>query len=200
VQRTFAGLLLGGLLVFAAPEMAEADWHFTPLGGFTFLGDTSIAHPADAASKVHWHFGGAVALIGDGPIGIEGVVMYTPSFFGPIDEQNPPLVNASHAFALMGNVVLATPRTWNEYGLRPFVSGGIGLHRASVTDLQGPLVTENLVGFNIGGGAIGFITERTGLRFDLRHFSTLRRPDQNISFGPVRLSYWTGSVGVVFRY
>jgi hypothetical protein len=197
VERTFPGFLLCCLMVFATPEVAEAEWHFTPLGGLTFLGDTSIVDLEDATDKVHWHLGGAVTLIGAGPLGVEGVVMYTPSFFEQEDQQD---VTDSHAFALMGNLVLAAPRTWNQYGLRPFASGGIGLHRASVTDLEGPLVRENLVGFNVGGGAIGFITQRTGLRFDLRHFSTLRRPDQNISFGRVRLSYWTGSVGVVFRY
>jgi hypothetical protein len=201
VARTLPGLLLCGLLVFGTPEIVEAEWHFTPLGGLTFLGDTSIAEPElGATGKIHWNFGGAVTLLGAGSIGLEGLAVYTSGFFDR-EDASPSLVTSSHAFALMGNVVVAAPRAWNAEGLRPFLSGGVGLHRASVSDVFNALpVTENLLGFNVGGGATGFITERTGLRFDLRHFSTLRRPDQNISFGRVRLSYWTGSVGVVFRY
>jgi hypothetical protein len=58
-----------------------------------------------------------------------------------------------------------------------------------------------LLGYNVGGGAVGFLTERTGLRFDLRYFSNLKPVDDpDIALGRVQLSYWLGSVGVVFRF
>ncbi len=102
----------------------------------------------------------------------------------------------------MGNVVLTTPRSWNEYGLRPFVSGGIGLLHATATDaLEFTPVNTNLLGYNVGGGAVGFLNERAGLRFDLRYFSNLKPSDDpEIAIGRVHLSYWTGSVGVVLKY
>ena len=80
----------------------------------------------------------------------------------------------------MGNVVLTTPRSWNEYGLRPFVSGGIGLLYASTSAAEAVdvlPVNARLLGYNVGGGAVGFLNERTGLRFDLRYFSNLRPTD-----------------------
>ena len=38
-------------------------------------------------------------------------------------------------------------------------------------------VEAKLLGYNVGGGAVGFLTERTGLRFDLRYFSNLKPTD-----------------------
>jgi hypothetical protein len=125
-------------------------------------------------------------------------VVYTPRFFQGEDSS---LVTNGRALALMGNVVLTVPRSWSEYGLRPFASGGIGLLRASVSVPGAFTVRENLLGYNVGGGAVGFLTERTGLRFDLRYFSNLKPSDAaGVSLGRVRLSYWTGTVGVVIRY
>ena len=57
-----------------------------------------------------------------------------------------------------------------------------------------------MAGFNVGGGAIGFLTKRTGVRFDLRYSSTLRGTDQGLmAIGPARLHYLSASVGVVMR-
>ena len=67
-------------------------------------------------------------LIGRGPIGVEGLLMITPHFF---ESTAVSALTTSRVYALMGNVVLATPLRWNEYGLRPFISGGLGLLHAS---------------------------------------------------------------------
>jgi hypothetical protein len=209
------------VLLFALwPSPASADWHLTPFLGLTFRGDTTLLDSENAASchpnevldrpvecTTHWHFGGSVALIGAGPIGVEGLVVWTPGFFQQddppsIDGLPPPDVVSSRTLALMGNVVVTTPRSWNEYGLRPFFSGGIGLLHASAKDaLELQPVDTKLWGYNVGGGAVGFLTDRTGLRFDLRYFSNLRPSDDpDIALRRVHLSYWTASVGVVFRY
>lgn len=194
-------LLVSGLL----PRPAAAEWHLTPLFGFTFKGDTTLINETvefvSAASKVHWNFGGAATLIGAGPLGVEALFLYTPGFL----QQDLGVIRSSRTIGLMGNVVLAAPRGWNEYGLRPFVSGGLGLLRTSAEDLNevdlfGKPV--NLLGFDIGGGAVGFITDRTGVRFDLRYFRHVR-PGEELtgnSFGPVELSYWNASIGFVIRY
>ena len=188
-----------GILIAAVPVETRAEWQFAPFIGLTFNGETSLADLEGGTEKVHWNFGGSVTVIGSWPIGVEGLFTYTPQFF---NGEDPNIFESSHALALMGNVVLAAPRSWNEYGLRPFVSGGIGLLSVSVTDVLGVLTfRENLLGYNLGGGAVGFITERTGLRFDLRYYSNLKPSDESgVSIGRVRLSYWTGSVGVVIRY
>jgi hypothetical protein len=195
-----------GILATGVPSVASAEWHLTPLLGLTFQGDTNIFDPQNAVGNVHWNFGGALTVLGAGPLGVEALVVYTPSFFQADQEEGddvPPVtITGSRSVVIMGNVVLAAPRSWNEYGLRPFLSGGLGLLHASASDARDLLpVRTNLLGYNIGGGAVGFLTARTGLRFDLRYFSNLMEPDDpEIAIGPVQLSYWTASVGVVFRY
>jgi len=194
-----------GILTMSVPAAATAEWHLTPFLGLTFQGDTSIFDPRKAAGNAHWTFGGSVTFIGGGPVGVEGLLVYAPGFFEgepPPGINDPPNIIDSRSLALMGNVVLATPRKWTEYGLRPFVSGGIGLLHTSATDELGLVpVRTNLLGYNVGGGAVGFLTARTGLRFDLRYFGTLKKiNDPPIAIFPVYLSYWTGTVGVVFRY
>ena len=201
-------LTLIGVLALFVPGTANADWQLTPFLGLTFKGDTTLLDFETATGEEHWTFGGAVALVGSGPIGAEGLFSYTPGFF---QREDPPLIDGvvppdiieSRTFALMGNLLLTIPRSWNEYGLRPFVSGGIGLLSATATDAQRFLPVEaKLLGYNVGGGAVGFLTDRVGLRFDLRYFSNLKPSDdpELIATGRVHLSYWTGSVGVVFRY
>jgi hypothetical protein len=190
-------LALSGFLILASAAPAHAEWHFTPMAGLTALGSTTIFDPELATDKRHWNLGGAVSLLGPSLFGAEVITTWTPGFFeaGDLD-----FVASSRALSLMANVVLTTPRRWTEYSLRPFVSGGFGLmHIAKEDDGIFP-VDLNLAGFNVGGGAVGFFSERTGVRFDVRYHSTLRETDQGpIAFGPVRFRYLTASVGIVFR-
>jgi hypothetical protein len=194
-------LALFCVFLFAAPQVASAEWHFTPLVGLTFKGKTSgVSDWENATTNVHKQFGGAVTAISAGTVGFEGLFLDTPKFFkgkgGAVD-----LVDESGSIALMGNVVVTAPRRWTEYTLRPFFSGGFGLMRVVDVDKARVAPTrENLAGFNIGGGAIGFFTRRTGVRFDLRYFRTLRPVEEKpISINSVRVRYMTLSVGVVFR-
>jgi hypothetical protein len=208
VRTPLAIALAVGGLIAGSPPPAAADWHLTPFLGLTFQGQTTLLDSESAVGKAHWHFGGAAGIVGSGIVGAEGLIVYTPGFF---QQDNPPAIGGvpapdvieSRSLAIMGNIVLTTPRRWNEYGLRPFVSGGIGLLRASAKDSFDILpVSTNLLGYNIGGGAVGFLTERAGLRFDLRYFSNLKpsNSDEGIAIGRVQLRYWTASAGVVFKY
>lgn len=192
-------LALCAFLVLASPSPARAEWQLTPMVGLTMLGSTTIVDPELGTENRHWNFGGAVSLLSSGLLGAEVITTWTPGFFqtGDLD-----LIATGRTVSLMANVVLTTPRRWTEYSLRPFVSGGFGLMHVRKVDKPEGLfpVNLNLGGFNIGGGAVGFLTNRTGLRFDVRYHSTLREVDKGpIAFGPVRLRYLTASVGVVFR-
>jgi Outer membrane protein beta-barrel domain len=185
------------IAVSAAP--ARADWQFAPFFGYTFNGSTTLVDLEDGATKVHWSVGGSATLIGPGPVGVEGLFLLVPHFFEAGDV---PALATSRTYALMGNVVLAAPRAWNEYGLRPFLSGGVGLMHASqqTTVPQALPLSKTLFAYNVGGGATGLVTDHLGLRFDLRLYSSLSRTEETVGFGPARLRYWTGTVGVVFRY
>jgi opacity protein-like surface antigen len=211
VRRSLRILTILGILIAGLPSVAAADWALAPFIGRTFKGNTTLIDHEGGVPNGHWHFGAAVSMLGPGPFGIEGIFVNTLGFF---EQENPsttngvPAVNIvkSRSIALMGNGVLAMPQRRTEYGLRPFVSGGIGLLHASATDFEDLTpVRTNLLGYNIGGGAIGYFTDRAGLRFDLRYFGTLKereaRPDEPMSVGPViSLRYWTAGVGFVFRY
>jgi hypothetical protein len=209
VIRAIRVLVLCGLLIAVRPVPATAEWQFAPFVGFTFGGDTNLN--LTALVKRHWNFGGAVRLVGAGPFGLESVFVYIPGVFEtprPDPLSDVPYSNAiteSHSLALMGNVVLTTPRAWNQYGLRPYISGGLGMLRASHNDPFTP-ARANLPAYNVGGGAVGLLTDKVGLRFDLRFLRTLppgeeEGPLQRTEDGRnVHLHYWTGTVGVVFKY
>ena len=169
------------------------------MAGFTFSGNTSLFDLEDATGKRHGHLGGGVSLLGSGILGAEVISLWTPGFFESDDVD---LLDSSRTVSLMANVVITAPRRWTEYSLRPFISGGFGLMHAHTSSTENVLpINLNTVGMNIGGGAIGFLSDRTGLRFDLRYHSTLNRPDDDDvpSIGPVHLRYVTASVGIVFR-
>jgi hypothetical protein len=206
--RLFAIAFAWGVCVLAAPSPAAAEWHITPMIGVTFAGGTTFVDLQDAVKNRHTDFGGAVALLGAGIIGAEAIVVITPGFFEasrtPLStDLPPPKIESSRTAAVMGNVVLTTPRRWTEYGLRPFVSGGFGLLHVSQTPAAGERglgVHARVGGFNLGGGAIGFLTPKTGVRFDLRYYRSLRQTDQGeMAFGLASLHYMTASVGLVFR-
>lgn len=184
-------------LLILTPQLVAAEWHLTPMVGFTFAGETTLPDVEKATDKVHTQFGGAVSLLGGGLLGLESIFVYTPSLF----ERDRSLVDKSRSLAWVGNLVLTAPRNWTEYGLRPYVSGGIGLMHVSVTDkLSLTPVQTSLTGFDIGGGAVGFLSSRTGIRFDFRYYSNLHRVDEGaVAVDRIHLRYFTGSVGIVFR-
>jgi hypothetical protein len=184
-------------LLALTPRTAAAEWHLTPFVGLTFKGKSSVIDLEHGAEKVHGHFGGSVTLLGGGLFGVEGVFVDTPGFF----KAGQGLVTHSRNFALMGNVVLTAPRRWTEYHLRPFVSGGLGLLHVSASDEAELLpASKSAAAFNVGGGAIGFLSRRVGLRFEMRYFANLHRTDEGpIALAPLHVRYFTGSVGVVLR-
>jgi outer membrane protein with beta-barrel domain len=199
--RFLTSLAAGVLLALTFPSAAAAEWHFVPNIGWTFQADTSFLDLDQGTSKVHWTFGGTVTLLGSGIFGAEGMIAWTPGFFTN-DEvaESARNVSKGHTLAMMGNAVLTTPRDWTEYGLRPFLSGGFGTLGFSRTDTVFP-DKRNFAGFNFGGGAIGFLSKRTGVRFDLRYYSNLGEPDAppDSCVGPCHLRYMTFTAGVVIR-
>ena len=204
-----AGLCVCIVLLLPAPALAE--WQFTPFLGYSFNGSTTLIdfgllNNQTANDEPHLNFGGSVSLLGEGPFGLEALYIDTPNFFDSRQfDIVLPRTASSRTYAVMGNAVLTTPRSWNPYGLRPLLSGGIGLIHASAEDQLDVLAYSlNLWGVNLGGGAVGFLSDRVGLRFDLRYFQNISSvPEEELpqlTLGdPLRLRYWTASFGVVIR-
>jgi hypothetical protein len=191
---------LVGCLLLAGVAPASADWYAMPFLGLTFGGGTDLVDLERASGDTKVTFGTAAAGISRAGLGIEADIGYSPGFF---QKGNLRLVASSSVFTMMGNVVVAAPERITRYTLRPYVSGGLGLMRVHIEDVLDIFPLDaRLLGMNVGGGAVGFFTDRTGIRWDLRYFRNLTSPDETSGFGSrsEKLSYWRGSVAVVLKY
>ena len=184
---------------------ARADWLLSPFIGTTFAGESTssfipFASAQEAVGAKHWLFGGSAGWLSDQVLGVEADFAFVPGIFQNDDPFN--LVLASSALTVSGNVIVAVPLTVTRESLRPYVIGGLGLLHATAEDLECLLLCEPLdeLALQLGGGAIGMVSDRAGVRFDLRHARTLRREDTLTGDRRAKLSFWRATVGVVIRY
>lgn len=187
------------VLLCMTPSAAAADWLITPFLGSAFGGETTfLVFERGAGKKLT--IGGSVALLSDSFYGIEAEVAHTPGFFQGNDPLG--LILSSRVTTMSGSIVLAAPLAVTQESLRPYIVGGLGLIQARSEDLVGLLPLEkDLLGLNVGAGAIGLISERTGVRFDLRHFRAVNGEDGPFARpGTSRLSFWRASAGITIRY
>jgi hypothetical protein len=188
----------------AFPSAASADLYFSPYIALKFGGETTLIDPndvagssdaAEKAKKVTW--GGSVMWLGSGVFGFEGDVALIPGYFQ--GDEN--LVQSSRVATLLGNVVVAAPLHLTRESLRPYASAGWGLMRATAElDPRASLsYSRNLSAFNVGGGVIGMLSRRTGVRWDLRYLRGIGSADGDTLTGGARLTYWRASMGLVIR-
>ena len=182
------------------PDTARADWLITPFIGSAFAGETTFVDLEQGAGQTKTTFGGSVALLGDMFLGVEADIGHSPRFFQGDDPI--PIVVRSRVTTLTGSVIIAAPVAITRESLRPYLVGGLGLMQARSVDLIELLpFDKNLLVLNIGGGALGFLSERTGVRFDLRHFKAVTGEDGPFArSGTSRLSFWRASIGLTLRY
>jgi len=187
------------VVLCGSPRDARADTLFMPFIGSTFARETlfNIGAEPDESSK-HVIFGGSASWLSAGVLGVEGEFAYSPSFF-KVERPESNIVS-SNLLTLSGNVIVAVPLRVTEYSLRPYAIGGVGLIHSGIRFLLPPHVDDNSMGFNVGGGAIGFLSRRTGVRFELRHFRTFEREPSDFGDVGPRVSFWRFTVGVVIRY
>ena len=194
---TTAALALAVVLC-SPPRDARADYLFVPFIGGAFAGNTAFLNLEQGAGSTQWIFGGSAGWLSSGVLGVEGDFSYAPRFFERDNLAGEIL--SSNETTLSGSVIIAVPQSVTGYALRPYLVGGLGLMHSGITYLFFDPVDDNSLGLNIGGGAIGFLSPRTGVRFELRHFRTLEDAT-NPANGEVstRLSFWRFTVGVVIR-
>ena len=199
--RFRVALLIAACLSGSVAE-ARADWLFTPFIGATFGGETVFLDFEDAVSARHWIYGGSVGRISDRIFGVEADFTWVPGLFAGEGSLN--LVRSNWVTGLFGNVIAAVPLAISRDSLRPYLVGGLGLVHIRREDSAAVGLDEdttNSLGLQLGGGALGMITTRSGVRFDLRHVRTLSRGvNQLTSERASKLSFWRLTVGVTFRY
>jgi hypothetical protein len=181
-----------------ARAFGQTDLLIVPFVGAKFAGHTSIVIAESTASQRNITFGLSSMVLTDHFLGVEADLDQTPQFFGPGPQQ---LVTSSLVTTLTGNVIIAVPKAITQDSLRPYVVSGIGLMHARVSTTAGLLdTTTNLLGLDIGGGVIGFVSPRAGARFELRHFKNLTNDSGAVTIGGTRLSFWRLTAGLVLRY
>jgi len=169
------------------PAAAEAQAFITPFAGMPSGGD---------APKSKITTGVSLAFMGD-VAGFEVDLGYTPDFFA--EQPGVALVADSNVTTLMGNLLLGV----GEGKVRPYVVGGLGLVRSRIE--LGDLFTNvntNEWGVTAGGGVTGTLSERVGLRGDVRYIRGLQDPDNDndldVTIG--QFDFWRATAGVVFKF
>ena len=199
MRRKVATCAAGLLLLAPTPARAQTDLLIVPFIGMKFAGKTSIALGEPTVGEKKVTFGVSSMLLSDNFLGIEADFEQTPQFFGPGLQRT---VSSSGVTTLTGNVIIAVPKVITQESLRPYIIGGVGLMHARVTTQVGLLDTKsNLLGLDIGGGVVGFVSPRAGARFELRHFKNLTDDASGaVTIGGTKLSFWRVTAGLVLRY
>ena len=175
------------LLISASP--ASADVVLTPYVGSLFGGDLSNNRTS---------YGASAAFMGGGIIGAEIGFNYTPSFAA--ETLTSPKVSQA---SLMGNLIVGVPIGGDSGGsIRPYVTGGAGLFRATQKSALFDNVNSNDFAVNVGGGVMAFFSEHVGVRGDVRYFRTLTdsEPSGGIDFSLGELNFWKWDIGAAFRF
>jgi hypothetical protein len=198
------GLVLAVLAAW--PVNVRAEILIAPFAGGAFAAQTTLPlfglPTADSSVLSKSLVIGVAGLwLGPGILGVEGEVASAPGFFELADAR--PALVSSNFTTVTGSLVVTAPLGLTRESLRPYVVGGLGLMHVGIGDrINFAPVDRNLLGLNLGGGAIGMLNDRAGIRFDLRHVRSIR-DDQAPSAtaqSRVRLSYWRATVGVTIRY
>ena len=189
MRRVIKALLtVAAAALICAPIDARAEGYISPWAGVNFAGGGLDNGRASLGVQA----GG----MGGGIIGGEVEFGYSPSAFGTDND-----FGHNSVIDFMGNVIVGIPIGGTMgAGFRPFVTGGLGLIRTqidggSVFDVSS---SNNMFGFNVGVGAMGFFNDHVGLRGDLRYLRALNGDIINgLDLGS--LHFWRLGAGVVIR-
>jgi len=189
--------LLTLALLLAAPQIARAEIFAVPFLGMKFGGDTSIFDLEFASGARKFTVGGAVMAVDRDILGYEGSFAYVPGYF---ERDNLIWTPGSFLIDLTGSVLLSLPPDVTAGGLRPYFAVGAGLAHVQADDNLHVLQVRRTVPVgNLGGGAIGLITNNVGVRFDYRYVRSLLTDDGSLANVGRRISYSRFTVGLLLR-
>lgn len=180
----------------AAP--ARADGFVSPTIGVDFGGSAGGTLQGAANNGNKMNFGAAFGWMGAGIAGVEEDISYAPNFFG-----DGGTVDKTRVLTVMTNLILGVPVGGQHGpGIRPFVSGGVGLIGRNITFVNGiNNFSANDFGFDLGAGLMGYFSNNIGLRVDYRYFRNFQSTDSNtIGLESGHFTFSRASLGVLFRF
>ena len=186
------------VLLLACPGLARAqELLFIPYLGFTFGGDSSLfADLEEGSGESASAVGGSVVLVGQGVFGVEADIGYVPGFFERGERQI--VFPGSFVTNLTGSAMFTLPLAITRESLRPYVVAGGGLLWAEARDVASVFpIRSTMPAITLGGGAVGFLSNTVGVRFDLRYIRSLGEGEDRIAGTGPRVRFWRGSVGLV---
>ena len=121
-------------------------------------------------------------------------ISYAPKFFGDI-----PAFGNNSVLTAMTNIIVGVP----VGPIRPYVSGGIGVIRFDVNLAPAGLLSVNntSLGYDVGGGVMGFFTSHVGLQGDYHYIRNTKDVTiGGLSIENTQLHFSRATIGVVFRF
>jgi opacity protein-like surface antigen len=171
------------------PAVARADGFVNPWGSVNF---------GSGIDNGRGGFGISAGAMGKGIIGGEGTFGYSPSFFGTKTD-----FGNNTVLDIMGNVLVGIPVGGTHgAGVRPYVTGGLGMIRTQIDGgtFFNVKASNNDFGWNLGAGVMGYFNDHVGLRADLRYLRNFQNSDSldSLDFGG-NFHFWRGAFGLVIR-
>jgi opacity protein-like surface antigen len=208
VRKQLLTAVIAAAALGAAPRPAAADWTVTPFVGWNTGGsaDVSGADGTTRTSKFEHKidYGVSIAGMGNGAIGMEVDLGYSPNFFKTTTNADGfQLAGNSNVLTLTGNVIVGVPIGGHGGSIRPYAVGGVGLIRSNVQDAAGvfDVRSKNDFGFDVGGGAMGFFGQNIGVRGDIRYFRSFNGSSDNFTgLGLSNFNFWRASAGLTFKF
>jgi len=163
--RVWFGVAVLALL----PATAQADGWLTAFYGVAYNDFT----PEDSNPKT-WGFG--FGSMGRGIVGFETEISFSPDFFGESEDY---LVGDNSVFTWMNNMIVGVPIGGQTgFGVRPFLTGGVGLVRQRVESVGDLLdFSNNGFAYDVGAGVMVFFGRNFGVRADYRYYSNFEAND-----------------------
>jgi opacity protein-like surface antigen len=186
---SFRTMGAAAVLLVSMASPARAQGFIAPFIGFNFGGDSSNCASLSSCEEKRLNWGASLGTV-NGVLGFEEEIGYASQFFG----KTPGGDNAM--LTLMSNLMVVIPAG----PIQPYGVIGIGLMRSHAQFNTSSLsLSNNSLGWDIGGGLNIFLAHSIGIRGDIRRLKTLQDVTLGV-FGNDKVEFWRASAGLVFRF
>jgi opacity protein-like surface antigen len=196
--RTFISACAVALAI--APSVASADGYFVPFVGANFGGEVGRPLSTAVQDRNIVTFGAGFGSMGAGVFGVELDLGYTSKFY----TDTTTAVTRNNLLTVMPALILGVPIGGQKgIGVRPYVVAGAGLIRRDVEFNNLTSLSANDLGYTLGGGVMGFMSDHVGIRGDVRYFRNFQVDEFSLSgvnFEQGTFNFGRASVGVILRF